>query len=353
MKNIQITSTVVYYLAKKLKEEFNLGYINNVQTIDKNIWKIKIHSKKTKELIVTPEVCFIPEHTFPVSEILGFEKYLKKTLYNQRVHDVFQDKNNKVVCFKLDKYNLIFEFFSKSNVILTDVDFKIITSKQKEEWKDRTIKKGENYLFPSGEDLKRKTKDEIILETKEMNDSEKIKYLAKKYNIAPVEVNEAINNKKEIISTIFENYNLTSPGLKLVEKEGKETYIITENGKDLFKTLEKDFKINFEEKEKVVEIKKKSKVIEVLELQENKKKEFEEKIGKFEKEGEFIYSNFTLIDLINQQIAKAVEKKVSEKEIIIKLNNYFLEKKIKLKINYINQKTKTYQLEEIKWFVYS
>ncbi len=348
MKNIQITSTVVYYLARKLKEEFNLGYINNVQTIDKNIWKIKIHSKKTKELIVTPDVCFVPEHAFPVSEILGFEKYLKKTLYNQRVHDVYQDKNNKVICFKLDKYNLIFEFFSRSNVILTDVDFKIITSRQKEEWKDRTIKKGEQYLFPSGEDLKEKTKEEIILETKEMSEPEKIKYFAKVYNIAPVEVNEIINNKKEMISSILENYKLTSPGLKLIEKEGKETYIIKENGEDIFKTLEKDFKINFEEKEEVIETKKKSKVMEVLESQENKKKKFEERIEKLEKEGEFIYSNFTLIGLINQQIAKAVEKKVSEKEIIIKLNNYFLEKKIKLKINNINQKTKTYQIEEIK-----
>jgi len=346
MKKIQITSTVFYHLVNKIKQEICLGYINNVQTIDKNIWKIKIHLKKTKDLIVTPDVLFMPEYSFEVSEILGFEKYLKKKLYNQRIHQVYQDKNNKVMVLKLDSYHLIFEFFSKSNVILTDSEFNIITSKQKEEWKDRTIQKGVKYLFPQGETFLDK-KEIIKKEIEKLDKKEIIKILSKKYNLAPVEINEIVENGKKIIDAVFKSYETETPGVEKIVRNDIDTFIFKENGKDLFKTFEDEFKSEYEKKEVSVENKKKDKTSEVLRLQENKKKEFEEKIKVLEKEGEFIYANFSLVDIINKQIEKAVEKKISEKEIILKINNYFLEKNINLKINGIDQKTKTYQIEEI------
>ncbi|MDD4049458.1 MAG: hypothetical protein PHX47_00425 [Candidatus ainarchaeum sp.] len=346
MENIQTTSTVFFYIAKKLKEEFNLGYINNVQTIDNKIWKIKIHSKKTKELIITPEICFLPKHTFPVSEILGFEKYLKKKLYNQRIHAIYQDKNNKVICFKLDKYYLIFEFFSKSNVILTDENLEIITSRQKEEWKDRIIQKGETYNFPSGEDIKLKNKKEIEEELKDLTDIEKIRVLSKKYNVAPMEINDIIDSKKPLIETLYKNYELKEPKVKKIIKNNKNSFIISRDGEDIFNSFENEFKNFFEQKEEVKETIKKNKVSEILKAQEDKKEEFENKIKTLEKEGEFIYSNFTLIDQLNSIIEKATLKKIESKDIILKINNYLEEKNIELYITEINQKKKTYTIEK-------
>jgi predicted ribosome quality control (RQC) complex YloA/Tae2 family protein len=346
MDKIKITSTVIYYIVKKLNEELLLGYINSVQTIDKDVWKIKIHKQKTKELIVTENICIIPENSFPVTNILGFEKYLKKKLANQRIKEIYQHKNNKVICFKLDHYNLIFELFSNSNIILTDLEFKIITSKQKEEWKDRTIQKGATYLFPSGEDIKLKTTNEINTEIKAMNKSETIKYLSKNYNIAPVELNEILNDNRELIKGVFDNYNLPEPGLKYISE--KNTYIVSNKGENIFKTFENIYATIYEKKEIVKESKKKNKIIDILTAQKSKKEEFENNIKQFDAEGEFIYTNFALVDAINIQIKKALDQKTPEKEIIAKINTFFKNKKIKLKINKINQKTKLYEIENLE-----
>ena len=49
---------------------------------------------------------------------------------------------------KLEKYFLIIELFSKGNIILTDAKNVIITALENQEWKDRTIKPKEKYVFP-------------------------------------------------------------------------------------------------------------------------------------------------------------------------------------------------------------
>lgn len=342
MKKIQITSIVFYHLVKLAKEEIKLGYFNNVQTIDKNIWKIKIHLKRTKEIIITPDLFFITDYSFPVTEILGFEKYLKKKLYNQRIHDVFQDKNNKVMALKLDAYYLIFEFFSKSNVILTDLDFKIITSKQKEEWKDRSIVKGEIYKFPQGKEFLEN--ENLEKEIEGMGKKEIIKHLSKNYNIAPIEIDKIIEENKNLITEIKKNYLSKKPGMEKIIKKDIENYIFKESGLDIFKTFQEEFKKEYEKKEVITENKKKEKIKEILNSQKNKKNTFLEKINRLEKEGEFIYENFVIIDQINKQIQKALEKGISVKEIIERINNYFNKNKIKLEIIKINQKEKEYEI---------
>lgn len=344
----EITSNGIYHIVELLKKEIVFGYINSIQTVSKNVWKIKIHAKKTKELIITPNYCFLAKTKYPVQSILGFEKYLKKTLYNQKIHEIYQDKNNKVVCFALDKYNLIFEFFSKSNVILTDKDFKIITSKQKEEWKDRVIKKNEKYLFPSGKDLKLKTLEALENETKDLEHNEKIIYLSKTYNLAPAETN--LYEKHKLLQKVFEVYKIEQPSFFKIEKNQKIILGITQNdaGETLFETLEKDFIKNFDLKEdKIKNLKeKKTKTIKIA--QEEKRQQLLKDIETLEREGEFIYSNFTLIEEINKQINLAFEKKILPKEIEEKINLFFLKKNIDLEIKNIDQKTKSYELWVVK-----
>lgn len=345
MKKIQTTSTVFYYISKELDEKLTLGYINNVQTIENDIWKIKIHKQKTKELIITPLICFISNNAFPVTTINGFEKYLKKKLYNQRIKEISQDKNNKVIYFKLDQFYLIFEFFSKSNIILTDLDFKIITSKQKEEWKDRKIIKNEIYKFPSGKDIKNIKKEDLLKEIKFFDKKEIIRYLSKNYNLAPIEIDRIYTKDQDkFVEKVLSLYKLKKPGLLYFPE--KETYVIEDKGKEIFQTFENDYKEIYEKKETVIETEKKSKINSVLESQIIKMKEFENKINDLEKEGEFIYRNFSLIENLNKQITLAINKKIPEKEILLKINNYLKEKKVNLKLLKIDQKSKKYIIEE-------
>ena len=347
---IELTSTVFYYISKELETELLLGYINNVQTINKDVWKIKVHKSKTKQLIVTPQMCLLSNLNLPVGEIGGFEKYLKKKLYNQRIHEIKQDKNNRLIFFRLDKYYLIFEFFSSSNIILTDLDFKIITSKQKEEWKDRIIKKDEIYLFPAGKDIKEVTKSDFNQQTTELSQKEKILFLAREYNVAPIESKEIISEyEKEVYENILKLYTFRDPKIAIDEKEDKIVFYINykteeQENKNLFEDLEKRCLSNFEEK--IIEKKntKKDKLVKILREQENTKNEFLEKIKELEKEGEIIYSNYLVIESINKNINVGLEKKIKPLEIIIKINENLEKINANFKVKDINQKTKKYTL---------
>ncbi|MDD2478178.1 MAG: hypothetical protein PHW45_04360 [Candidatus ainarchaeum sp.] len=347
---IELTSTVFYYICKKLEAELHLGYINSVQTINKDVWKVKIHRSKTKQLIVTPQMCLLSNLNLPVGEIGGFEKYLKKKLYNQRIHEIGQDKNNRLIYFRLDKYYLIFEFFSSSNIILTDLEFKIITSKQKEEWKDRVIKRDEIYLFPAGKDIKEVTKSAFNEQIAKLSQKEKILFLAREYNIAPIESKKLISeNEKEIYENLLKLYTFKDPKIAIEEKENKIVFYIdykveSLETKNLFEDLEKRCLSNFEER--VVEKKntKKDKLIKILREQENTKKKFLEKIKDLENEGEIIYSNYLIIESINKNVNSGLEKKIKTSEIINKINDNLEKIKANFKVKDINQKTKKYTL---------
>ncbi len=343
MEKIETTSTAFYYIANKLKEELLGGYINNVQTIDKDVWKIKIHKKQTKQLVVSPDVCFITNYQLPVAVSGGFEKYLKKVLYNQKIHELSQNKNNRLIYFKLDKYYLIFEFFSSSNIILTDLDFKIITSKKKEEWKDRKIIKNEIYKFPAGEDIKIEDEKEIIKEIKNLDEKEIIKYFSKRFNIAPVEIN---NIENKTVKNIKKIYEYKKPILTIIEKASKKTITVEDNKEEtnIFENIEKIYIEKY--KIKVIEKKdtKKDKLLKIIDNQRKTKIEFENNIITLDKEGEVIYSYFTIIDEINKSINGALNKKVNVEEIIKKINAYLEKGKQPLKILEINQKKKTYKL---------
>ena len=357
MEKIDATSTVFYYIVKNLEEELVNGYINNIQCIDENTFKIKIHKIKTKQLIVNQNLCFLSEYILPTSETKGLFYFLKQKLFNQKIREVKQDKNNRVIYFKLDKYYLIFEFFSNSNIILTDIDFKVITSKQKEEWKDRITKKGEIYSFPSNIDFKELKEKEIIeVIEKELNKKlgdltkkELISYLVKKYSLPPVDIEIVVGEKEKITATTIEHikgiYNYTTPKITILDRNTSKIISIVNEEGELYSDLENYYLEIYKDKAAETNTTKKEKRKVILEEQTLAKTKFEEDIKRLNKEGEYIYAYFTYIDQINKQIELATTKKVSEKEIIEKINNYLIKSKLPFEIKSINQKKKTYTID--------
>jgi predicted ribosome quality control (RQC) complex YloA/Tae2 family protein len=354
MEKIDVTSTVFRYIVKNLSDELVGGYINNIQSIDEDTFKIKVHKKKTKQLIVNPKLCFLSDYVLPTNETKGLVAYLKKTLLNQRIHEINQDKNNRVVYFKLDKFYLILEFFSKSNLILTDLDFKIITSKQKEEWKDRLIQKGQIYKFPTNTDIKILEDAKIIKLLEEdlakrlgsLTKKELITYLVKKYNLPPSDIEIVVGEKekisKETIKNIKEIYNYENPRLVILDgNKNKMISVVNEEGK-LYDELEKYYLEVYKDNTVEVQTTKQNKNKVILTEQLETKTKFEDYINKLNKEGELIYSYFTYIDQINKQIEIATTKKINELEIIKIINGYLDKSKVPIKIISINQKNKTY-----------
>jgi predicted ribosome quality control (RQC) complex YloA/Tae2 family protein len=355
MKKLEVTSTAFFYIVNFLEKELLGGYINNIQLINyesNDIIKLKIHKTKTKELIVTPNVLFITDFVLPVNpENGGLLKFLKKKLYNQKIQEIKQDKNNRVVFLKLDTYYLIFEFFSSSNIILTDLEFNIITSKQKEEWKDRTIKRGEKYLFPKGKEINLKKPKELLLEIADLNLKDTISYLVKEYNVAPAYISE-IKTKEKMVTEIERLYSLEYAKLKLVEGKTKEAVLVLieatkeqQTTADFFKGIAENYIQNIQAPETKIEIKSKNKQTSILDSQIEKRKEYEKIAKDLEIEAQKIYEYFTVLEKINEQIRLAREKKIPNEEILKKLNAYFSKNYKELNIKSINTKEQSYILE--------
>jgi predicted ribosome quality control (RQC) complex YloA/Tae2 family protein len=355
MKKLEVTSAAFFYIVKELQAEVAGGYINNIQLVnheDNNLIKIKIHKTKTKELIVSPQILFLTELAYLVNpESGGLIKFLKKKLYNQKIQEIKQNKNNRVVYFKLDDYYLIFEFFSNSNIILTDLEFKIITSKQKEEWKDRIIKKNEKYFFPKGKDLSEKTQKELLEEIKDKDLKATISYFVKEYNIYSGYINKE-KTQKDIIKKIKELYDYKNPifalengntenELLVLVAEGKEK----QNAFEFFKIISETIAEKLKTEETKTEIKSKNKNVSIFDSQIKTRKEYEKIASELQLEGEKIYEYFQIIEKVNEQIRLAREKKVAPEEIIKKLNDYFSKNQKELSIKSIDTKERSYVLE--------
>jgi len=75
---------------------------------------------------------------------------LRKHLENKRLESIAQHGFDRVVVLKFADFSLILEFFSRGNMLLLDSEGKILLTFRGEEWKDRTLKKEQKYIFPKG-----------------------------------------------------------------------------------------------------------------------------------------------------------------------------------------------------------
>lgn len=82
----------------------------------------------------------------------GFCMQLRKYIDGAIIKSIYQQGSERIVILELEKQSekffLIMELFSKGNIILTDAKKVIITALENQEWKDRTVKPKEKYVFP-------------------------------------------------------------------------------------------------------------------------------------------------------------------------------------------------------------
>lgn len=95
----------------------------------------------------------------------GFSNKIKPYLDNGLLTAVSQHNQDRIVVFEFGSKLLIFEMFAKGNAILTEQGI-TIAAFHEENWTDRTIKKGEKYLFPKTNlkpDLKSALSDRFVI----------------------------------------------------------------------------------------------------------------------------------------------------------------------------------------------
>jgi len=148
--DLALSNLALHHLIEENQIIIN-GFINKVQTTPTGFLKLKVHTKEgDKTLIATESAIFITKQSISAKQNPGgFSSFVKKYIFNQRIISLKQKEFDRIVLMEFPDVTLIFELFSKGNVILCNKNFKILRAMKKEKWKDRELKKDEIYKFPS------------------------------------------------------------------------------------------------------------------------------------------------------------------------------------------------------------
>ncbi len=321
----QLTSLELHHLVKEFQFLIN-GKIDKIYQPDKKTFLLQFYvPSKGKQIlkIVLPSFIFLTEHKQPAEEARQYSMFLRKYLSNARLRSIKQLESERILEFEFqkdEKYYLIIELFSKGNIILCDKDHVIINPLEIQKWKDRTIKKGEKYLYPKRDYNFLKITQPQLKEFIEKTDKDKIvTALASDLGLGGIPAEETCS-----IADIDKN---TAPkeadqkkilnALRKLSDKKHET-----NSKSIEEYLQK-----LPEKPKTNHEKKINKINNIIEQQEKSIKNIEIKIKENKKKAESIYNNYKLINEILTEITKAREK-YSWKEIKHKLKGHKIIKQI-------------------------
>jgi len=153
MPKKSISSLELAALVNELQFLVN-GKVSQIYHPENNVLLLQLHApRRGKQLlkIVSGKWLCLTQQKESALKPSGFCMQLRKYIDNAIIKNLYQQGSERVVVFeieKLEKFYLIIELFSKGNIILTDAKNVIITALENQEWKDRTIKPKEKYVFP-------------------------------------------------------------------------------------------------------------------------------------------------------------------------------------------------------------
>ncbi|MFA4908027.1 MAG: NFACT family protein, partial [archaeon] len=179
------------YLVAELKPLLEGSFVNKVQGVSLNTLKFRLRTKEgQKDLIVSPAAFYFSSFKSEAKQT-GFAQFLKKRIANRRISSVQQHESDRVVVLEIADTFLVFEFFGDGNIVLCDKSWEIIQPFRRGEWKDRSLKKGAEYVFPAS-----KGKSPLSASAKEILSLESRKGIASaliaNYNVAPLLAEECL-----------------------------------------------------------------------------------------------------------------------------------------------------------------
>lgn len=153
MPKKSISSLELAALVNELQFLVN-GKISQIYHPESSVLLLQLHAPgRGKQLlkIVSGKWLCLTQQKESALRPSGFCMQLRKYIDNAVIKNLYQQGSERAVVFELEKqekYFLMVELFSKGNIILTDAKKVIITALEAQEWKDRTIKPKEKYVFP-------------------------------------------------------------------------------------------------------------------------------------------------------------------------------------------------------------
>src|SRR3989344_2846110 len=178
MPKKSISSLELAALVNELQFLLN-GKVSHIYHPESNVLLLQLHAPgRGKQLlkIVSGKWLCLTQQKENALKPSSFCMQLRKYIDNAVIKNLYQQGSERVVIFELEKpdtFFLIIELFSKGNIILTDAKKVIITALENQEWKDRTVKPKEKYIFPPLEinwkELSVKRLQEILKKSEKRN----------------------------------------------------------------------------------------------------------------------------------------------------------------------------------------
>ncbi|MBN2066935.1 MAG: NFACT family protein [Candidatus Diapherotrites archaeon] len=152
---MQIPNLTLAYQIAELKPLVAGTMLRNVQELEKGWLKLKLQTRQgSKDLIVCPSAFFITSYSFPAKhQTSGYGAFLRKHLRNKRIMSLEQHGFDRIALLEFQDFFLVLELFAKGNLLLLDREMQILSAYRKEQWKDRILKKGQPYRFPSSKGI--------------------------------------------------------------------------------------------------------------------------------------------------------------------------------------------------------
>lgn len=340
--------SLAYHLLE-LKPLLENAHINKVSELKSGFVKIKLHTKiGSKDLILAPNDLFISSFSLQARHgKSNFARALKTELYNKKIDGISLNEFDRIVVIKFFKHSLILELIGAGNKVLVDSENVIISCEKNEEWADRTIKKGESYIFPNPNGLnpsKVSVKDLEKAFSKSEKDS--IRTLISCVNVSPKIAEEIFHNLK--IQKNSKAVDLKKNQLEKIAKSLKDFYTIKKSKMKpvLYKETPYPFKLKHLSGEKSIDTingfideqaskelskadvkseKARKENISKLEFHKKQqalaKEKFEKQIIENQKKAELLYEHFNEVEELRTAILTAMGKDLKEKEIMYKFNS--------------------------------
>ncbi len=288
-----------------VKEFSNLigKHFNKFYKVKEDFFRLKIENINIA--IEIPKRIFITKKIIKESINDNFVSGIRKNLKNKKITNIYQLNNDRIIIFEFSNMELIFEFFSDGNIILTE-DKKIKHFLKKGKWKDREIRYGVVYKPPPSKFVD--SLEEAISEKYIIVCLMKLP-LGKIY--AKAILKECGIDEKKPGNKLNENeINCIKEKIKKL-KESLKPYAFYENGRIIDYGLYKFPQYSeYEEKETLSEILdefdtiqyEESKALKKIKIRLKKQKETLEKYKKIEEEerkkGDWIKENYNKIEKI-------------------------------------------------------
>lgn len=144
----EMSSLDLFFLQKELQAVCK-GVIRKIHQEKKRLQvEIFVSGKGELSLFFEPGKIFLTEYKRKFPEPSAFCMFLRKHLAGQKILDIRQHDFERIIELETEGNILIFELFSRGNIILCDKSLKILMPLEAQKWSEREIAKNQQYKYP-------------------------------------------------------------------------------------------------------------------------------------------------------------------------------------------------------------